>query len=121
MTCTAGTNTPATAVTRPESGTGVSASPDEVLAASDRHVIEVGHIDVEVDVTASPLFVAYAFLGAPGDDVWLLRQNQDFDLLWPGWNPTYPSDSTAVTWRLDDVYGGRGRHIGDRGRLRQGR
>lgn len=47
-------------------------------------VLDKGHIDA-VDVHYSG---SYAFLGAPGDPVWILPQTQNANLLWAGWNST---------------------------------
>ncbi|MEU8664062.1 choice-of-anchor M domain-containing protein, partial [Actinoplanes philippinensis] len=38
--------------------------------------------------TVVPDLPAFAFLGAPGDTIWMLPQVQDAGLLWPGWNTT---------------------------------
>jgi surface-anchored protein len=38
--------------------------------------------------TTVPNSAAYAFLGAPGDPVWILPQTQNANLLWAGWNST---------------------------------
>lgn len=52
---------------------------------------------------------AYAFLGAPGADVWLLPQAQQSGIVWPGWNTQDPSVvekvTGDVTWSLDEVDG----------------
>lgn len=51
----------------------------------------------------------FAFLGDPGDTVWLLPQTQVSGILWPGWNTEDSSVvervSGATTWRLLDVDG----------------
>ncbi|WFE30276.1 TIGR03773 family transporter-associated surface protein [Solwaraspora sp. WMMD791] len=49
------------------------------------------------------------FLGAPGDEVWLLPQGQRSGIVWPGWNTQHPSVVAgvrgAVTWTLAGVDG----------------
>lgn len=57
---------------------------------------------------ALPPDPAYAFLGAPGDPVWVLPQVQDPDLLWPGWSTEALSPSRIdgpVRWTLRGVRG----------------
>lgn len=52
---------------------------------------------------------AYAFLGAPGSDIWVLPQVQARGVVWPGWNTQDPSVldvvGRGVDWRLHDVRG----------------
>ena len=52
---------------------------------------------------------AYAFLGTPGADIWVLPQVQDQRVVWPGWNTQDPSIAEVagreVDWRLHDVDG----------------
>lgn len=47
---------------------------------------------------------AFAFLGAPGQEIWLLPQVQEPDLLWTGWNteeiPAGFLTTDSVQWRL---------------------
>ena len=38
--------------------------------------------------TTVPDLPSFAFLGEPGDKIWMLPQVQDAGLLWPGWNTT---------------------------------
>jgi putative ABC transporter-associated repeat protein len=70
---------------------------DVVLRASDAAIVEV------------PDDPDFAFLGEPGNDVWLLPQVQDLDILWPGWNTQEPEVATTinreVTWALHSVDG----------------
>jgi putative ABC transporter-associated repeat protein len=51
----------------------------------------------------------FAFLGRPGESVWLLPQVQRDGILWPGWNTQAPEivDEVVreVTWRLHGVRG----------------
>jgi surface-anchored protein len=42
----------------------------------------------------------YAFLGNPGDPIWLLPQSQDEALLWPGWNTESLSQGTFQNNRV---------------------
>ncbi|WP_367127587.1 choice-of-anchor M domain-containing protein [Saccharothrix sp. HUAS TT1] len=59
--------------------------------------------------TTVPDDPAYAFLGTPGADVWVLPQVQDQEVVWPGWNTQDPSiadvSGREVDWRLHDVRG----------------
>jgi putative ABC transporter-associated repeat protein len=52
---------------------------------------------------------AYAFLGTPGADIWVLPQVQDQRVVWPGWNTQDPSIAEVVgrevDWRLHGVEG----------------
>lgn len=52
---------------------------------------------------------AYAFLGAPGSDIWVLPQVQAQGVVWPGWNTQDPSildvAGRGVDWRLHGVSG----------------
>ncbi|MFJ6677158.1 choice-of-anchor M domain-containing protein [Actinosynnema sp. NPDC091369] len=52
---------------------------------------------------------AYAFLGTPGGEVWVLPQVQDQRLVWPGWNTQDPGIAEVVgrevDWRLHGVDG----------------
>ena len=52
---------------------------------------------------------AFAFLGAPGSDIWLLPQVQDSGLLWAGWSSeTIPPGllkGDTLTWQLSSVEG----------------
>ncbi|PRX97949.1 choice-of-anchor M domain-containing protein [Allonocardiopsis opalescens] len=51
---------------------------------------------------------AFAFLGSPGDPVWLLPQIQDAELLWPGWNSEEfaPGDLAGdLEWELTAARG----------------
>jgi putative ABC transporter-associated repeat protein len=70
---------------------------DVVLQANDAAKVTV------------PANDAFAFLGKPGDPVWLLPQVQKAGILWPGWNTQDPSVVTSirreVTWRLHGVDG----------------
>lgn len=43
-------------------------------------------VDDERAAVTVPDLPAYAFLGAPGDTVYLLPQSQNVDLPWPGWS-----------------------------------
>lgn len=49
------------------------------------------------------------FLGAPGDEVWLLPQGQRSGIVWPGWNTQHPSVVAGVrgpvTWTFKGVDG----------------
>ncbi|WP_327371191.1 TIGR03773 family transporter-associated surface protein [Streptomyces sp. NBC_01217] len=51
----------------------------------------------------------FAFLGNPGDRVWLLPQVQRDGVLWPGWNSQEPEVAASVdrevNWRLNGVEG----------------
>jgi surface-anchored protein len=70
---------------------------DVVLQAVDEAIIEV------------PDSADFAFLGEPGDQVWLLPQAQQTGILWPGWNTQHPSIvdeiSGDTTWTLREVSG----------------
>lgn len=59
--------------------------------------------------TTVPNDPAYAFLGTPGSEVWVLPQVQDQRLVWPGWNTQDPSIAEVVgrevDWRLHGVTG----------------
>ncbi|MEU4448706.1 choice-of-anchor M domain-containing protein [Actinosynnema sp. NPDC050801] len=59
--------------------------------------------------TTVPDDPAYAFLGSPGGDIWVLPQVQDQEVVWPGWNTQDPSIAEVVgrevDWRLHDVEG----------------
>lgn len=59
--------------------------------------------------TTVPDDPAYAFLGSPGSDIWVLPQVQDQKVVWPGWNTQDPSIAEIagreVDWRLHDVEG----------------
>ncbi|PSL52131.1 putative ABC transporter-associated repeat protein [Saccharothrix carnea] len=63
----------------------------------------------DVAKTTVPDDPAYAFLGTPGTDVWVLPQVQDQRLVWPGWNTQDPSIAEVVgrevDWRLHGVEG----------------
>ncbi|MEU5886553.1 TIGR03773 family transporter-associated surface protein [Streptomyces sp. NPDC047461] len=51
---------------------------------------------------------AFAFLGRPGTDVWLLDQVQQEGLLWPGWSTDHVAAGAmkgGVTFTLTDVAG----------------
>lgn len=60
--------------------------------------------------TTVPNNAAYAFLGAPGDPVWILPQTQNTNLLWAGWNstdvPTGTFQSNTLQMSLVGVTGG---------------
>ncbi|WP_165984962.1 choice-of-anchor M domain-containing protein [Streptomyces sp. YIM 98790] len=61
--------------------------------------------EAEQQVPDNPQF---AFLGDPGDPVWLLDQVQQEGLLWPGWSTEHiPAGATTgpVEFRLDSVSG----------------
>nr|WP_203593590.1 TIGR03773 family transporter-associated surface protein [Streptomyces sp. SID9124] len=70
---------------------------DVVLQVRDTAKIEVPEDD------------AFAFLGNPGDQVWLLPQVQQDGVLWPGWNSQEPKIASSVerevTWKLTGVKG----------------
>ncbi|WP_447002001.1 choice-of-anchor M domain-containing protein [Saccharothrix isguenensis] len=59
--------------------------------------------------TAVPDDPAYAFLGSPGGEIWVLPQVQDQEVVWPGWNTQDPSIADVVgrevDWRLHGVEG----------------
>ncbi|XVS60991.1 choice-of-anchor M domain-containing protein [Actinosynnema sp. CA-299493] len=59
--------------------------------------------------TTVPDDPAYAFLGAPGADIWVLPQVQDQEVVWPGWNTQDPGIAEVagreVDWRLHGVEG----------------
>jgi putative ABC transporter-associated repeat protein len=59
--------------------------------------------------TTVPDDPAYAFLGSPGGDIWVLPQVQDQKVVWPGWNTQDPSIAEVVgrevDWRLHGVEG----------------
>ncbi|MEU4768067.1 choice-of-anchor M domain-containing protein [Actinosynnema sp. NPDC023794] len=59
--------------------------------------------------TTVPDDPAYAFLGTPGSDIWVLPQVQDRKVVWPGWNTQDPSitevSGREVDWRLHGVEG----------------
>ncbi|UGQ13949.1 TIGR03773 family transporter-associated surface protein [Yinghuangia sp. ASG 101] len=70
--------------------------------------------DVVVHVTDTarqelPDDPAYAFLGAPGEPVWLLPQVQQAGVPWPGWNTQDPSvldpPVRDVAWSIERVQG----------------
>ncbi len=71
--------------------------PDVVLHAADTAAVEV------------PDDERFAFLGTPGDRVWMLPQVQQDGVLWPGWNTQDPEVASSVdrevTWTL---YGAEG-------------
>jgi surface-anchored protein len=60
--------------------------------------------------TTVPNNAAYAFLGAPGDPVWILPQTQNANLLWAGWNssevPAGTFQSNTLQLSLVGVSGG---------------
>ncbi|MFD0200859.1 MULTISPECIES: choice-of-anchor M domain-containing protein [Saccharothrix] len=64
---------------------------------------------VDAAKTTVPDDPAYAFLGEPGADVWVLPQVQDQRVVWPGWNTQDPSIAEVVgrevDWRLHGVEG----------------
>lgn len=70
---------------------------DVVVAADDR---------VRTEVPDDP---ALRFLGEPGSDVWVLPQNQQPGVVWPGWSTqddeVVERVSDPVTWTLDEVDG----------------
>ncbi|MEU6497271.1 TIGR03773 family transporter-associated surface protein [Streptomyces sp. NPDC046984] len=70
---------------------------DVVLQVKDAARIEV------------PESKEFAFLGEPGDQVWLLPQVQQDGVLWPGWNSQEPKVAAGVerevTWKLNRVRG----------------
>lgn len=59
-----------------------------------------------VDVPNDP---AYAFLGKPGQRVWVIPQVQQGGVVWPGWNTQDPAVASRVdrevTWSLEGVKG----------------
>jgi surface-anchored protein len=58
--------------------------------------------------TELPDLPEYAFLGAPGDPVWIVSQTQQDGLLWPGWSTEeLPTTATTggVEWTLSAVTG----------------
>jgi surface-anchored protein len=59
--------------------------------------------------TVVPDIPDFAFLGAPGDPVWILPQIQNEQLLWPGWNtqqlPLGSLQDDQVTLTLTEVDG----------------
>lgn len=70
--------------------------------------------DVTLKVTEKALIdvpsgAGYAFLGKPGDKVYLLPQSQQSGIVWPGWNTQHESvvkgTKGNVTWRLRKVSG----------------
>lgn len=57
---------------------------------------------------AVPGVPAFAFLGDPGDPVWILPMTQDHSLLWPGWSTEHPSlagEFTSLQFEVTDVDG----------------
>jgi putative ABC transporter-associated repeat protein len=60
----------------------------------------------QVAVPADP---AYAFLGKPGQQVWVIPQVQQDGIVWPGWNTQDQEVATRVdrevTWSLEGVRG----------------
>ncbi|GAB2673476.1 choice-of-anchor M domain-containing protein [Kribbella swartbergensis] len=58
---------------------------------------------------AVPNDPAYAFLGTPGQKLWVIPQVQQDGVIWPGWNTQDREVATRVdrevTWRLDGVRG----------------
>ncbi|WP_016701051.1 TIGR03773 family transporter-associated surface protein [Actinoalloteichus spitiensis] len=66
------------------------------------HVTDLATVEVPEDE-------AFSFLGAPGDEVWLLPQAQEEGVLWPGWNTQDTEVATRVarevTWSLHAVEG----------------
>lgn len=59
-----------------------------------------------MQVPADP---AYAFLGKPGQQVWVIPQVQQAGVIWPGWNTQDPEVAQRVdrevTWSLQGVRG----------------
>jgi putative ABC transporter-associated repeat protein len=60
----------------------------------------------QVKVPSDP---AYAFLGEPGQQVWVVPQVQQDGIIWPGWNTQDTEVATRVdrevTWSLEGVEG----------------
>jgi putative ABC transporter-associated repeat protein len=81
-------------------GPAVMRDPDAVLL----HTKPDAHMSVPDGLPAS-----FAFLGAPGSDVWLLPQIQDQDLLWAGWSseevPPGTFKDESLKWTLNSVQG----------------
>ncbi len=71
----------------------------------DEIALAVGD-DVRIELPADQ---TYAFLGKPGDQVWVLPQVQRAGVVWPGWNTQDPSVVSGVaadvTWTVQDVKG----------------
>lgn len=55
---------------------------------TERDPADVDLVVLPAAETTVPDNAAYAFLGTPGDPVWILPQTQQANLLWPGWNTT---------------------------------
>jgi putative ABC transporter-associated repeat protein len=60
----------------------------------------------QLQVPADP---AYAFLGTPGQKLWVIPQVQQDGVIWPGWNTQDPEVARRVdrevTWSLEGVRG----------------
>lgn len=82
-----------------------SAGPDKVVWREPDAVVLHAVPETRNTIPSDP---AYAFLGVPGDPVWLLPQTQIPGILWPGWNTEELDTSTVsgdVTWSLTEVDG----------------
>jgi surface-anchored protein len=96
---------------RSEGGTLVGRTKDD--SGEEPVIREPGevllHAKPESQVTVPPGFPEYAFLGDPGDPVWILPEVEDPNLLWPGWSTEELSfeqfPGASLTLRLLDLRG----------------
>jgi putative ABC transporter-associated repeat protein len=82
---------------------------DTVRPAVWRNMTDVVLHAVDAAKLTVPGDQAFAFLGRPGTQVWVLPQVQRPGVLWPGWNTQDPQVAATVnrgvTWRLNGVAG----------------
>lgn len=80
-------------------------NPPHVWRELDTMIFEV----VDQAKIQVPTGAPFAFLGAPGDEVWILPQTEQSGVLWPGWNTQDISVTSAVpggvAWSIDSVEG----------------
>lgn len=80
-----------------------------VTPAVDRNPADVVLNAVSASRTTVPASASYAFLGSPGDPVWILPQTQASGVLWPGFNtegvPSGALQGNNMTLRLVSVSG----------------
>lgn len=80
-----------------------------VTPAVDRSPADVVLNAVSASRTTVPASAGYAFLGSPGDPVWILPQTQASGVLWPGLNtegvPSGALQGNNMTLRLVSVSG----------------
>ncbi|MGQ0680458.1 MAG: TIGR03773 family transporter-associated surface protein [Actinomycetota bacterium] len=74
-----------------------------------RNLVDVVLHAVDASKIQVPADPAFAFLGQPGDLVFLLPQSQQAGILWPGWNTQHTSVLSGITgpvnWDLTGVSG----------------